>query len=48
MRLQWRIPFRRRKNKWEDNTKINLKEIECEGVVWIYQIRDSDRPLLER
>jgi hypothetical protein len=26
------------KRRWEDNIKIDLKEIRCEGVDWIQQI----------
>jgi len=27
-------------HRWEDNTKMYLKELECEVVDWIYPIQD--------
>jgi len=32
---------------WEDNIRINLREIECQDMDWIYltQDRDSGGPL---
>jgi hypothetical protein len=30
----------RPKRKWEANIKMNLKEIECEDVDWIYLAQD--------
>jgi hypothetical protein len=29
-------PLRRPRLRWEDKTKIYLKEVGCEGVDWIY------------
>jgi hypothetical protein len=31
------------RRRWEDNIKINLKEIGCEGVDWIYLAYDRDK-----
>jgi hypothetical protein len=29
--------------RWEDNIKMNLKEVECESMVWIYLVLDRDQ-----
>jgi hypothetical protein len=41
-------PLRTPRHKWEDNTKINLREIGWEAVEWIYldQNRDWWQPLV--
>jgi hypothetical protein len=39
----WRDEITGKKCKWEDNTKIVLNEIVCEGVNWIYLALDIDR-----
>jgi hypothetical protein len=35
-------PLGRPRHKWEDNIKIDLKEIGWEGVDWIYVAQDRD------
>jgi hypothetical protein len=36
-------PPRRIRHRWQDNIKINLKEIEYEGVDWIQVAWDRDQ-----
>jgi hypothetical protein len=36
-------PLRKPRHKWEDNIKINLKEIRLEGVDWIHMAQDMDQ-----
>jgi hypothetical protein len=36
-------PLRRRRRKWEDNIKIDLREIEWVGMDWIYLAQDRDQ-----
>jgi hypothetical protein len=38
-------PLGRPKRRWEDNTKIDLHEVGCEGVDWIELDRDRWRAL---
>jgi hypothetical protein len=33
---EWKIPLVRLRRRWEDNIKINLVEMEWEGVDWIH------------
>jgi hypothetical protein len=33
----------RRRRRWEDNIKIELKEIRLESVDWIYLVQDRDK-----
>jgi hypothetical protein len=33
----------RPRHSWEDNNKMNLKEVECEGMDWIEVVQDGDR-----
>jgi len=33
-------PLGRPKRKWEDNTKIHIREIGWEGVAWMHVVRD--------
>jgi len=35
-------PLGRPRNGWEDNIRMYIKEIVCEGVHWIYLARDRD------
>jgi len=35
------IPLQRSERKWNYDFKMDLKEIECEGVVWIQQAQDK-------
>jgi hypothetical protein len=30
-------------HRWEDNTKMNLQEVGCEGMDWIELTQDRDR-----
>jgi hypothetical protein len=33
----------RPKHRWEDNIKIGLRDLGCEGVCWIHLARDRNR-----
>jgi len=33
----------RHRRKWEDNTKMDLQEVRCEGMDWIDLAQDKDR-----
>jgi hypothetical protein len=35
-------PLGRPRHRWEDNIKINLQEVRCEGMDWIYLAQDRD------
>jgi hypothetical protein len=39
--MYWTIGRPRR--RWEDNIKINLQEVGCGGIDWIYLALDMDR-----
>jgi hypothetical protein len=30
-------------NRWEDNIRMDLREIECEGVDWMHLVQDRDQ-----
>ena len=36
-------PLGRPRHKWEDNIKMNLQEVGCEGMGWIYVAQHWDR-----
>jgi hypothetical protein len=36
-------PLRRPKSRWEDNIKMNLREVGCGCMDWIELAQDSDR-----
>jgi len=36
-------PLGRPKRKWEDNVKMNLQDLGCEGMDWIELAQDRDR-----
>ena len=36
-------PFGRPRRRWEDNTKMDLQEMECGGMDWIDLAQDRDR-----
>ena len=36
-------PLGRPRNKWEDNIKVDLQEVGCEGMDWIDLAQDRDR-----
>jgi len=38
-----RGPVRRPRRRWEDNIKMDLKEVECGGMDWIEQAQNRDR-----
>jgi hypothetical protein len=42
-RREGRRPLERHSHRWEDNNKIDLQEVEWEGVDWIYIAQDRDR-----
>ena len=37
------IPFDRARRRWEDNIKMDLQEVGCEGADWIELAQDLDR-----
>jgi hypothetical protein len=38
-----RRPFRIPRNRWKDNTEMDLREIGLEGVDWIHLAQDRDQ-----
>ena len=42
-RPEGKRPLERPKHRWEDNTKIDLKEVGCGGMEWIDLAQDRDR-----
>jgi hypothetical protein len=36
-------PFGRPRHRWEDNIQIDLQEVVCGGMYWIYLALDRDR-----
>ena len=36
-------PLGRPRRKWEDNTKMDLREVGCERMNWIDLVQDRDR-----
>ena len=38
-----RRPFGRPRHRWEDNIKMDLQEVGCEGMDWINVAQDRDR-----
>ena len=36
-------PLGRSRYRWEDNTKMNLKDVGCGGMDWIELAQDRDR-----
>ena len=36
-------PLARPRRKWEDNNKMDLREVGCGGMDWIELARDKDR-----
>ena len=36
-------PLWRPRLRWEDNIKMDLKEVECGGVDWIELVQDRDK-----
>ena len=35
-------PLGRPRHRWEDNIKMDLQEVECEGMDWIDLAQDTD------
>jgi len=36
-------PLGRSRRRWEDNVRMDLQEVECEGVHWLYLTHDRNR-----
>jgi len=36
-------PLGRPRHRWEDNIKMHLQEVRCEGMEWIDLAQDKDR-----
>ena len=36
-------PLRRPRRRWEDNIKMDLRELGCGGMNWIELVQDRDR-----
>jgi hypothetical protein len=36
-------PLRRSRHRWEDNIKMDLQEVGCEGMYWMEVAQDSER-----
>jgi transcription termination factor 2 len=43
VKIEGRRPLGRPRRRWKDNVKINLREVEWEGVDWIDLAQDRDR-----
>ena len=41
--LRERDHLKKPKRRWEDNMKMDLKEVGCGGIDWIELAQDSDR-----
>jgi hypothetical protein len=42
-KLEGKRPLRRPKHKWEDNVRMDLREIGWEGVDWMHLAEDGDQ-----
>ena len=42
-KLEGKRPLGRPRRKWEDNIKMDLQEVGCEGMDWIDVTKDRDR-----
>jgi hypothetical protein len=42
-KLQGTRPLGRTRLRWEDNIKMDLREIEWEGINWMHLVHDRDR-----
>jgi hypothetical protein len=40
---EWRNPLRIPRRRWEDNIRVDLREIESEIVDWIHLAQDMDQ-----
>jgi hypothetical protein len=43
VKSEGKIPLRRPRHRWEDNIKVDLQEVGCEGMDWIELAQDRDR-----
>jgi len=41
--LEEKIPLRRPRHRWEGNIRMDLREVEWEGVDWIHLAQDRDQ-----
>jgi hypothetical protein len=41
-KLEWKRPLRRPRSRWQDNVKMNLREIGFGCVDWIHLVQDRD------
>jgi hypothetical protein len=41
--LEGKRPFARPRHRWENNIKMGLQEVGCEGMDWIVVAKDTDR-----
>ena len=42
MKPEGKKPLGRRRHRWEDNIKMDLQEVGCEGMDWIELAQDRD------
>ena len=42
-KLDRKIPLGRPRRRWEDNIKMDIQEVGCEGMDWIDLAEDRDR-----
>ena len=42
-KLKGKRPLGRRRHRWEDNIKLNLREVGCGGMDWIELAEDRDK-----
>jgi hypothetical protein len=42
-RTEGKSPLGRRRNRWEDNIKLDLRELRIDGVNWIQLAQDRDQ-----
>jgi hypothetical protein len=40
---EWKRALGRPRHRWEDNIKVDLKEVGCGGIDWIDLVHDRDR-----
>ena len=41
-KLEGKRPFGRSRHRWEDNIKVNIQEVGCEGIDWIDLAEDME------
>ena len=42
-KLEGKRPLERPRHRWEDNIRMDLQEVGCEGVDWVELAQDRDR-----